>query len=91
MEKLNGNTKSEPGPCSYNQEMPDFKPLYEKIKMSANFMAPFYKDRKKNKGNPSPTSYAVKRIYEDIEPKLICSTFFMSETKREVFAPKNVN
>ncbi len=46
--------------------------------MSGNFMMPINPGKKRNKGTPAPTAYKVKRIYEDMEPKLIESTFFMS-------------
>lgn len=46
--------------------------------MSANFMAPIVTSKKKNKDIPGPAAYPVKRIYEDLSPKLIYSTFFMS-------------
>jgi hypothetical protein len=59
--------------------------------MSVNFMSPLYSSNKKNKDGPSPTSYPVKRIYDDLSPKLIYSTFFMSETKRDMFLPKKTN
>ena len=50
--------------------------------MSRYFMAPIYENKKSGKGNPGPTMYKVKRMYDDIKPKLIESTAFMSETKR---------
>lgn len=30
----------EPGPGWYNYDMPNFKPVYERIKMSKNFIVP---------------------------------------------------
>lgn len=56
--------------------------------MSANFMTPVFTGKKKYRGGPGPTAYPVKRMYDDLTPKLICSTFFMSETKRGIFAHK---
>jgi hypothetical protein len=53
-------------------------------------MTPVFNGKKKSKAGPGPTAYPVKRIYDDITPKLICSTFFMSETKRDVFAPDKI-
>lgn len=46
--------------------------------MSANFISPSFSNKKKNKGGPGPSAYPVKRIYDDLTPKLIYSTFFMS-------------
>lgn len=39
--------------------------------MSGNFMTPIFTKKKKNKSGPSPTAYPVKRLYEDLSPKLI--------------------
>jgi len=41
-------------------------------------MTPIYNGRKKQKVGPGPTAYEVKRMYDNLEPKLIESTFFMS-------------
>lgn len=58
--------------------------------MSGNFMTPIFTKKKKNKGGPSPTAYPVKRLYDDLSPKLIESTFFMSETKRQLSLNKDL-
>lgn len=57
--------------------------------MSKNFMAPIFTGKRKGKGIPGPTAYTVKRIYEDLTPKLIESTCFMSETVRDPFYLKD--
>ena len=54
--------------------------------MSGNFMTPVFAGKKKYRGGPASTAYQIKRLYEDLSPKLIESTFFMSETKRQPFA-----
>lgn len=57
----------EPGPGWYSHEIPNFKPIYEKIKMSRNFISPIQEENDGNEGNnhvPSPTFYKIKRIYE---------------------------
>ena len=41
-------------------------------------MAPVFTGKRKYRGGPGPTVYPVKRIYDDLKPKLIESTFFMS-------------
>lgn len=71
-----------PGPGAYSQEIPDFKPLYEKIKMSGNFITPLNTGPKKTETKPGPTAYNVKRMYDNMQPKLIESSAFMSEAKR---------
>lgn len=73
-----------PGPGTYDHDIPDFKPFYEKIKLSKNFIAPNL-EKKSQKKSPTATQYNVKRIYEDISPKLIESSVFMSESKRLPF------
>lgn len=80
----------EPGPGWYNHDIPNFKPLYEKIKMSGSFMTPIFGGKKRYKPSPGPTLYDVKRIYDNITPKLIESTPFMSETRREAFKPVEI-
>lgn len=55
--------------------------------MSRNFMAPLFVGKGKGKLGPSPTAYEVKRMYDGLEPKLIQSTCFMSETIRDPFKP----
>lgn len=50
--------------------------------MSSNFMTPIYSKKLKNKGLPTATTYKVKRMYDELQPKLLESTCFMSETKR---------
>lgn len=72
----------EPGPGWYNHDIPTFKPLYERIKMSGSFMTPIFERKRRPNPTPGPTFYGVKRMYEDMKPKLIESTAFMSETKR---------
>lgn len=80
-----------PGPGSYNHELPDFKPLYEKIKLSKNFMAPLTAGKKNKVKGPTATHYNVKRMFEDISPKLIESAVFMSESKRLPFQSNSKN
>lgn len=52
-------------------------------------MAPIFVGKKKSKGVPGPTAYPVKRIFEDLKPRLIESTCFMSETMRNPFQANN--
>jgi hypothetical protein len=52
-------------------------------------MAPIFVGKKKGKGVPGPTAYPVRRMYDDLKPKLIESTCFMSETRRNPFEPKD--
>ena len=39
--------------------------------MSNYFMSPVFMGKRKPKPSPGPTFYDVKRIYEDLKPKLI--------------------
>lgn len=50
--------------------------------MSGNFITPLYGGKRRARPSPGPTMYGVKRMYDDLKPKLIESTAFMSETKR---------
>ena len=52
-------------------------------------MAPIFVGKKKGKGVPGPTAYPVRRMYDDLKPKLIESTCFMSETIRNPFNAKD--
>lgn len=59
-----------PGPGSYDHNIPDFKPVYEKVKISKNFIFPL-KSKATKKIGPTPTQYNIKRIYDNLNPKLI--------------------
>ena len=88
-----------PGPGHYDViEEPTFKPLYERIKISHNFIQN-NKNRfnetievnhnvEHNKG-PNPTTYEVPSSFDKIEKKLIDTSSFMSESKRAVFEGRN--
>lgn len=56
--------------------------------MSGNFITPLNTGPKKTETKPGPTAYNVKRMYDNMQPKLIESSAFMSEAKREPFIPK---
>ena len=73
-----------PGPGSYDHSIPDFKPLYEKVKISKNFIFPI-KSKASKKNGPTATQYNIKRMYDNLSPKLIESAVFMSESKRGIF------
>ena len=84
---MKNSEHEERGPGSYNCETPNFKPIYEKIKFSKNFIAPVNEHDKANQKilSPSPTFYKISRIYENDVANMINWSCFMSETKRDVF------
>ena len=55
-------------------------------KISKNFITSVTKSYNRgNKHTPGPTLYNIKRIYDDLTPKLLESPAFMSECKRDLF------
>ena len=56
----------EPGPGWYNSSLPNFKPIYERIKFSRNFISPENEEIGKMwMPSPSPTFYKIGRMYEN--------------------------
>lgn len=80
-----------PGPGYYDCEVPSFKPLYERIKIS-NYFVQNGKDRfNEPEGvdakavvavGPTPYTYSVPSGFDKIEKKLIDMSCFMSESRR---------